>query len=309
MSATSTVERPRRGSRRIRERRPVWEGRPSVAVRLLKAIVIAVIVIIMLYPFVSMIMRSFADVGASMKATLIPSKMTLAAYQSILSGGIVTRAMLVSAFITVVGTTIAVVLTTTLAYSLTRTKDVPGSKFVLYLVLFTMLFSAGIIPNYLLVKQLGLLDSYWSLILPTVISAFNMVVIRNFFMQIPGELIESARVDGASDLAIFTRIVLPLSKAPIAVITLFYAVSYWNSFFNALIYINSPEKYPIQIVLNRYVLMGSPLDQIQSPGGVVPPPVSIQMAVVVIATIPILLVYPFAQKYFAKGVLTGAIKG
>lgn len=302
--ATTRRHRPR-----VREHRAIWEGQPSIGVRLLKIIVIAAIVIIMLYPFASMIMQSFAGFGATMRGTLIPSKLTLDAYRSILGGGIVTRAMMVSAFITIVGTAIAVVLTTTLAYSLTRTKDVPGSKVVLYLVLFTMLFSAGIIPNYLMVKELGLLDTYWSLIIPTAISAFNMVVIRNFFMQIPGELIESARVDGASDLAIFARIVLPLSKAPIAVITLFYAVGYWNSFFNALIYINSPEKYPIQIVLNRYVLMGSPLDQIQNPGGVAPPPVSIQMAVVVVATIPILIVYPFAQKYFAKGVLTGAIKG
>lgn len=309
MSAPTTGA-PARGHRhQAREHRAVWEDKPSIAVQTAKVAVIAAIVIIMLYPFASMIMQSFAAVGASLRGTLIPTKMSLAAYRSILSGGIVTRAMGVSAFITIAGTIIAVVLTCTLAYSLTRTKDVPGSKVVLYLVLFTMLFSAGIIPNYLVVKELGMLDTYWSLIIPTAVSAFNMVVVRNFFMQIPTELIESARVDGASDLRIFTRIVLPLSKAPIAVITLFYAVGYWNSFFNALIYINSPEKYPIQIVLNRYVLMGSPLDQIQSPGGVVPPPMSIQMAVVVVATIPILLVYPFAQKYFTKGVLTGAIKG
>lgn len=309
MSVSTAVKASGRGSRRGRSQRAIWEGEPSIGVKVLKVLVVAAIVIIMLYPFASMIMQSFAGFGASMKAGLVPTKLSLGAYRSILGGGIVTRAMIVSGFITVVGTAIAVVLTTTLAYSLTRTKDVPGSKAVLYLVLFTMLFSAGIIPNYLLVKELGLLDSYWALIIPTAVSAFNMVVVRNFFMQIPGELIESAKVDGASDLTVFTRIVLPLSKAPIAVITLFYAVAYWNAFFNALIYINSPEKYPIQIVLNRYVLMGSPLDQIQNPGGVVPPPVSIQMAVVVVATIPILLVYPFAQKYFTKGVLTGAIKG
>lgn len=298
-----------KATRRSKQRRPIWEGEPSVAAKVGKIIAITFIVIIMLYPFLSMIARSFAALGSHLIVGLIPTQADLSAYRTIFSGGIVVRAMLVSGFITITGTVLAVVLTTTLAYSLTRTRDVPGSKVVLYLCLFTMLFGAGIIPNYLLVKTLGMLDTYWSLIIPTVISAFNMVVVRNFFMQIPAELLESARVDGANDLQIFLRIVIPLSKAPIAVIALFYAVSYWNAFFHALIYINSPQKFPIQIVLNRYVLMGSPLDQIENPGGVVPPPLSIEMAVVVVATVPILLVYPFAQKYFTKGVLTGAIKG
>lgn len=151
---------------------------PSRLVKTLKIVIIAAVLIIMLYPFVSMIMQSFATLGARLWGGLIPTDVSLAAYRTILSGGIVTRAMLVSGFITVVGTCLAVVLTTTLACSLTRTRDVPGSKAVLFLVLFTMLFSAGIIPNYLLVKELGMLDTHWSLIIPTAISAFNMVVVR-----------------------------------------------------------------------------------------------------------------------------------
>jgi len=161
------------------------------------------------------------------------------------------------------------------------------------------------------VKQLGLLDSFASLILPTLIGAFNLVILRNFFMNIPVELMDSARLDGASELQTLWHIVLPLSKAVLAVVILFYGVEHWNSFFDAILYLNDSSKWPIQLVLRQYVLQGSSLaaglevDPNQPP----PPAQTIQMAVVVIATVPILLVYPFLQKYFTQGVLTGAIKG
>jgi putative aldouronate transport system permease protein len=286
-----------------------WRHRPSRLVQLAKALVIAAIVVVMLYPLIHVITASFLPTGATLWATIVPSRWSLGAYRTILEGGLVSRALAVSAGITLVGTTLSVVATTTLAYGLTRTRDVPGSKTVLYLVLFTMLFGAGIIPNYLLVKGLGLLNSYWALILPGLISAFNMVVVRNFFMQLPTDILEAARIDGASDLWIFVRIVVPLSKAVIAVIALFYAVGYWNSFFSAMLYIDDASKWPIQLVLNQYVLQGTPLTQLQNPHTSPPPPQALQMAIVVLATLPILVVYPFAQKYFTKGVLTGAIKG
>jgi ABC-type glycerol-3-phosphate transport system permease component len=173
-----------------------------------------------------------------------------------------------------------------------------------------MLFSAGIIPSYLLVRGVGLLNNYFALIVPGVISAFNMVVIRNFFMNIPQELIDAARIDGAGELQILWRLVIPLSKAVLAVIALFYGVGYWNSFFEALLYLNNPNMWPVQLILRQYVLQGEPL-----PGGVVEQsqvhltPETIQMTVLVLATVPILLVYPFLQRFFTKGVLTGAIKG
>jgi ABC-type glycerol-3-phosphate transport system permease component len=182
-------------------------------------------------------------------------------------------------------------------------------RVILYLALFTMLFGAGMIPNFLLIKSLGLLDSYAAMILPGLISAFNLVVLRNFYLQLPRELIEAARIDGCNDRQIFTSIVLPLSKAVSAVIALFYAVGYWNTFFTALLYINDATKWPIQLVLNLYVVQGSPMPQIEDPNHTPPQPESVQMAVVVLAVLPILLVYPFLQKYFTKGVLTGAIKG
>lgn len=287
--------------------RPPWMQPTPILVRGLKAIVIAAIVIVMAFPFVYVIATSFASPESAQRG-MFPTSYSLAAYRTLLSGGIVTRAMVVSVGITVVGTVLSVFFTVVLAFGLTRSKEVPGGLAIFYLILVTMFFSAGIIPNYLLVKSLGLLDSYWSLILPVLISAFNLVVIRNFFMELPVDLLDAARIDGANEWQLLWRIVVPMSKAVIAVIALFYAVGYWNNFFSALLYMNDTSKWPIQLVLNQYVLQGSPLQQIQNPESS-PPPHAIQMAVVVLATLPILVVYPFVQRYFTKGMLTGAIKG
>lgn len=290
--------------------RAPWMEKPSTLVRIAKVVAIAIIMTLMLYPFAYVILASLTPPGETLRFGLVPTDWTLDAYRSVLAGRIIPRALMVSIGITFVGTVLSVAFTTMLAFGLTRTKDIPGSKGVLYVVLFTMLFGAGLIPNFILVKELGLLNSYWSLILPGLISAFNMLVVRNFFMQIPAELTDSARIDGASDGQVFLRIMLPLSKAVIAVIALFYAVGYWNAFFNALIYIQDTSKWPIQLVLNTYAVQGSPISNIENPnaaGSVTPQ--AIQMAIVVLATLPILCVYPFAQRFFTKGVLTGAIKG
>jgi ABC-type glycerol-3-phosphate transport system permease component len=290
--------------------RAPWMERPGPLTRAAKVLAIALIVILMLYPFAYVILASLTPPGETLRFGLVPTDLTLDAYRSVLSGRIIPRALMVSIGITAVGTVLSVAFTTTLAFGLTRTRDIPGSKAVLYVVLFTMLFGAGLIPNFILVKELGLLNSYWSLILPGLISAFNMLVVRNFSLQIPAELTDSARIDGASDLQVVLRIMLPLSKAVIAVIALFYAVGYWNAFFNALIYLQDTSKWPIQLVLNTYAVQGSPISQVENPnaaGSVTPQ--AIQMAIVVLATVPILCVYPFAQRFFTKGVLTGAIKG
>jgi multiple sugar transport system permease protein/putative aldouronate transport system permease protein len=275
-------------------------NQPSLTTTVLKAVVLAVTVVVMVYPFLYVIAESFSAA---------PGGFSFDAYASVLSGGIVARAMIVSVGITVVGTLLSVVLTILLAYGLMNTRAVPGGRTILYLVLFTMLFGAGIIPNYLLVRGLGLLDSYAALILPGAISAFNLVVVRSFFQGIPRELLESARIDGAGDWRILSQIVVPLSKGVIAVVALFYGVAYWNDFFNAMIYLNDTGKWPVQLVLNQYVLQGTPLTQLQNPAAPPPPAKSVQMAVVVLATLPILVVYPFLQRFFTKGVLTGAVKG
>jgi putative aldouronate transport system permease protein len=171
-----------------------------------------------------------------------------------------------------------------------------------------MLFNAGIIPNFLLVKNLGMYNTYASLVMPTLMSAFNLVVLRAFFMNLPTELLDAARVDGAGDLRTLVSIVLPLSKAVIAVVSLFYAVTYWNAFFNALLYLGDSDKWPLPMVLRSYVLQGQSLSGAAA-GETVAPQEAVQMAVLVIAVVPILLVYPFLQRYFTKGVLTGAVKG
>lgn len=239
---------------------------------------------------------------------LFPTEPTLQAYRTILSGGLVTRAVTVSVLITGVGTALSLLTTIALAYALSK-RGVPGSKPVLLLVLFTLLFAPGMIPMYVLVRELGLLDSYWALILPGLVNAFNLVVMRAFFMNIPDELYQAARIDGAGDWRILTRIVLPLSKGVIAVVGLFYAVTYWNAFFNAMLYLNDSGKWPVQLLLRTYVVQNKQMAADQLGVAHLPPQQSISMAVVMIALIPILLLYPFLQKYFTKGVLTGAIKG
>ncbi|MET8867561.1 carbohydrate ABC transporter permease [Nonomuraea sp. NPDC004580] len=290
--------------------RPAWIEPPNPLVTAVKGILIGLILLVMIYPLAYVILNSFAAPEATTSAGLIPSEWSFSAYTTIFEGGVVLRSMIVSTVITLVGTALSLAVTATLAYGLTKTRQLPGVRAALYLVLLTMIFSAGIIPNYLVVKAFGLLDSYWALIVPVLASAFNVVVMRNFFMQLPRELFEAARMDGAGELSIFLKIVLPLSKAVLAVIGLFYAVSYWNSFFNAMLYLNDSSKWPIQLVLNSYVLQGSAMSSMNNTDMYnLPSSQAVQMAVVVMATVPILIVYPFLQKYFTKGVLTGAIKG
>jgi len=293
--------------------RPPWMEPPSRAVSVARTAVLALLAIAMLFPFLYVAAVSFSSYRDVVGSGLIvfPTHPTLEAYGVIFRGGIVTRALAVSVAVTVVGTFVSMLLTVGMAYGLSR-PSVPGSRIILAGVLITLIFSAGLIPNYLLVKQLGLVNNYASLILPGAIGAFNLVVVRQFFMSIPPELLESARIDGANDLWILLRIVLPLSKPVLAVIALFYGVGYWNEFFAATLYLNQADMWPIQLVLRQYVLQGSALlasgvtpDPSQPP----PPAQTIQMAVVVVATVPILLVYPFLQRYFTKGVLAGAIKG
>lgn len=293
--------------------RPIWQERPSAFVTVLKVLVLAFTVVVTLYPFIYVIAVSLSNPKVYTPGDLLlwPKGFTTAAYQLILAGQTVPRALVVSVCVTTVGTLVSMFCTVTMAYGLSRTSRVPGARPILLLVLFTMLFSAGIIPSYLVVRGVGLLDNYLALIVPGAISAFNLVVIRNFFMNIPEELYDAARIDGAGELQILWRVVLPLSKAVLAVIALFYGVGYWNSFFEAMLYLNEPRMWPIQLILRQYVLQAEPLGDVaaREQTQVHLTPETIQMTVLVLATVPILLVYPFLQRFFTKGVLTGAIKG
>ncbi|MFI6864392.1 carbohydrate ABC transporter permease [Streptomyces sp. NPDC050421] len=284
--------------------------RPTRLGQTAKAVAVVVVVLAVAYPLIGVIGTSFAsqtDIIKSSGLVLWPDHPTLDAYRTIFTGGVVTRALLVSVGITVFGTLASLLVTVGMAYGLSR-REVTGSRFILMTALFTMLFNAGIIPNFLLVKGLGLYDTYAALVMPTLVSAFNLVVLRSFFMNLPEELYDAAKVDGAGDFRILVRIVLPLSKAVLAVISLFYAVTYWNAFFNSLLYLNDTDKWPLPMVLRTYVLQGQSLNA-ASAGEVLAPQQAVQMAVLVIAVVPILCVYPFLQRYFTKGVLTGAVKG
>jgi multiple sugar transport system permease protein/putative aldouronate transport system permease protein len=284
---------------------------PSWPMRAFKALVLLVFCAVVIIPFVGVISTSVApdkQINENGGLVLFPKSVDFAAYESLFSGGVVTQALFVSIFVTVVGTLLSLTVSCLLAYALSRPGFVAGRP-ILLVILFSMLFSPGIIPLYLTVKGVGLLDSIWALIVPTMVSAFNVVVLRAFFMNLPNELTESARIDGAGELKTFTNIVLPLSKAVLSVIGLFYAVAYWNAFFSALLYLNDSKLWPLQLVLRTYVINDAQLGSAELGTERLPPQASIQMAILVVSIVPILLVYPFLQRHFAKGVLTGAVKG
>jgi len=278
-----------------------------------KAIVLTVACALVIIPFLGIVSTSVAPADQVTNAggfVLLPREIDLTAYRSILSGGVVSRALLISILVTGVGTALSLVLTAMLAWALSRRGTV-GNRAMLLLVLVSLLFSPGMIPTYLVVRQLGLIDSLWALIIPTAVSAFNVIVVRAFFANLPEELIDAARIDGATEWQIFRRIALPLSRAVLAVVGLFYGVGYWNAFFNALLYINDAAKWPLQMVLRTYVVNGTEMGASEM-GTVVehaPQQTTTQMAILVISIIPIVIVYPFLQRHFAKGVLTGAVKG
>lgn len=298
-----------------RTRRPSLENgqqAPSGAERLLIGLVLTICSAAVAVPFLGIISTSLSSAKHLDQAggfTLWPDGFHIGAYVSVLSGGVVTRALFVSIGVTTVGTLLSLIVSSMMAFGLSRPASF-GHKPILMIVLFSLLFTPGLIPLYLTVKQVGLLNSYWSLILPGLVSAFNIIVLRSFFMNIPKELFESARIDGASDWHIFTRLVLPLSKPVLAVIGLFYAVGYWNAFFGALLYLSDQSKWPLTLVMRTYVLDNAQLSQADlSAVNVLPPQPALQMAMLVIAIFPILCIYPFMQKHFTTGMLTGAVKG
>ncbi|WP_055105723.1 carbohydrate ABC transporter permease [Paenibacillus ihumii] len=263
-------------------------------------------------PFIFVISGSFAtDAEITKRAVfLIPRTFSLDAYKFIFSTDTIMRSIGVSIYVTVVGTIVNLFFTVTMAYPMAR-RNLMGRNMILNLVIFTMLFGGGMIPTYLVIRELHLLDTLNSLILPGAISAFNLIIVKNFFQELPPGLEEAAKIDGCNELSLLWRIVLPLSKPVLATFTLFYAVGHWNNFFSALLYINDPSKWPLQVMLRQIVMLSQSAGDLSSmdPTFVQPPEQSIKMAVIVVGTIPILCVYPFLQKHFAKGVLLGSIKG
>lgn len=264
-------------------------------------------------PFLYIIAGSFAsDIEFRTKAFfIIPEHFTIRSYVFIFSSDRFLRSIFVSIFITVVGTLVNLLFTLSMAYPLAR-KNLMGRNLILNLVIFSMIFSGGMVPHYLVVRGLHMLNTYWSLIIPGAISVGNLIIIKTFFQDLPQGLEEAASIDGCTDLQVLIRIVLPLSMPVIATFGLFYAVGHWNSFFNALLFINDMKKWPLQVLLRQIIMLSQgtigDVSNLDSSYADIPQD-GVKMAVIVLGTVPILMVYPFLQKHFAKGVMIGAIKG
>jgi ABC-type glycerol-3-phosphate transport system permease component len=293
--------------------RPPWQERPRASTQGAKSGGIVVILLVILFPLYTIVLTSFstqAPINQAGGMVIWPHGLSLAAYQDVVSGGVVDRALLISLGITAVGTAFSMVVTILAAYGMSRSGSF-GHRTVLWIMLITMFFNGGIIPLFLVVSALGGYDEYWALIAPSAVSVFNIIVMRSFFANTSRDLIESARIDGASDWRILWRIVLPTSKAVTAVIALFYAVGYWNSWFNIMLFMPSDSsKWPLQMVLYDYLTQNSQMVNSAAAGfQSTVPTLALQMTVVTITIVPVLLAYPFVQKHFTKGVLIGAIKG
>jgi putative aldouronate transport system permease protein len=276
---------------------------------------ITVLIFICAYPFLNVIAYSLSGYNAVLtgRVTFYPIDFTLSAYRQILGRTQIWISMRTTVLVTLMGTATSLVLTIFAAYALSR-NNLPGKGLFTCLILFTMYFNGGIIPTFLVVKGLGLFDTLGALFIPQAINVFNFIVMRTFFRELPKSLEEAAKIDGASELQILIKVVLPLSLPIIATISLFYAVGYWNSYFDALLYIQDPDKYTLQLRL-RNLLLGEELNSSGITGtnlegiGTEVMSQSLKMATVAVSTIPIIVVYPWLQKYFVKGVMIGSIKG
>ncbi|MFE5318338.1 carbohydrate ABC transporter permease [Paenibacillus sp. NPDC056579] len=271
-------------------------------------VLLALLALITLYPFWDTLIVSIIPLDEYLNASihLIPKNLTFGSYEYLFSMKELWNSYGVTLFVTIVGTAVNMLLTVTAAYALSR-KELKGYRVIMFLIVFTMMFSGGIIPTYLIVKNLGMMNTVWALIIPSAINTYNLIIMRNFFSSLPDGLIDAARIDGCNDLGVLFKIVIPLSMPAISTITLFYAVSRWNEFFNAVFFISDKNLWPLQLFLRSMLFEN---ESSYSGGGdslfLLGP--SIKMATVMVATIPVMLVYPFFQKYFVNGVMIGGIK-
>jgi len=282
---------------------------------LITTIFLAIIGLLVLYPLIYVLSCSFSSPEAVMsgEVVLLPKEFTLEGYKAVFRNSKILLGFRNSLFYTVVGTIINVFMTLICAYPLSR-EDMPGRNIIMRLFTFTMIFSGGMIPNYLLLKDLGMLDTVWSLLIPGAITVYNMIITRTFFINsIPKELLEASKIDGCSDIKYLKSIVIPLSKSIIAVITLYYAVSHWNQYFNAFMYLSDYKKYPLQIFL-RDILISNKVDSEMIVEDISSAPIFgieyiLKYSLIVVSTVPMLIIYPLVQKHFVKGVMIGAVKG
>ena len=289
--------------------------KPSLSSRLFDIfnyIFLFLLALLMLYPFFYIAMLSITAPEVPLtKGYVIPPVATLRNYKQVLSNHYIQYGFTNTIQRTLVGTVLSVIAMVMCAYALSK-PYFPNRRMWTAFVVFTMFFSGGMIPSYLVNRQLGLMNSFWVLILPGLIQTYNMLIARNFFMSLPEELHESGRIDGASDLLILVRIILPVSMPIVATLCLWQAVSHWNAWFDSMLYFTDPKKQVLQLVLRRIVLEGSnDLMDISGLGdeNVTSNPETIKAATTMVATIPIIIVYPFLQKYFVKGMMVGSLKG
>jgi putative aldouronate transport system permease protein len=263
-----------------------------------------------LLPFIHIISGSLTTTEEMLQNNfvLIPSTFSLDAYRYIFSSDSIANSLLVTLYITVLGTVFNLLFTVLMAYPLARVHVI-GKKLIMFSIILTVVFQPGMIPNFIIVKSVGLLNSLWAVIIPSLISPFYLIITKNFFQQLPKELEESAKIDGYNDLQILLRIFLPLSKPMLAAFALFYAVANWNTFMPALLYINDSTKWPIQVILRQIVLLAAGGVGVSDDSGQFAVPPTVKMAVIVVATLPILVVYPLLQKHFVKGLMVGSVKG
>ena len=274
---------------------------------------LAGVCILTLYPFIYTLSISLSTAAEANRASLhlYPREVSFAAYKMVLTSPEILTGYINTVTRTVVGTFLTLLMTCLAAYPLSR-KDMPHRSMITFLILFTMIFSGGIVPTYLTVRSFGLLNTVWALILPITLSAFNVIIVKNFFQQIPTSLYEAARMDGASEFSILFRIYIPLSKPVLATVALWTSVMHWNQWFDAMLYISDDRKQVLQNFLQRIVIEGSTW-MVDMGGGdpdmLIQTPETIKAATVIVTILPILCVYPFLQKYFVKGIMIGSIKG
>jgi putative aldouronate transport system permease protein len=271
--------------------------------------ILAVVAVAAVFPMMyvlSVSLTPYTEVLLNGGYVIIPKSITFEAYKHLLTESDLPKAFSVTVFLTTVGSFINLVGIMSMAYPLSR-RNLPGRSFWLLYIFFTMLFSGGLIPTYLIVKSLGLVNTVWAMIIPGAIVTFHVLIMKTFFENIPAELFESARLDGAKELRILGQIVIPLSMPVIMTIALFNMVSHWNTFFSAILYVTDRALHPLQVVVRR-MLLETTQDQLSSTQQMVPT-VTLQMAAVVLVSLPMIAVYPFIQKHFTKGMLVGSIKG
>lgn len=269
--------------------------------------------IVTIYPFLYVLFASLSDPAWVVQLRGLiwyPKGVTLEAYKLVFANPAILTGYANTLFYVIVGTSLNILMTSLGAYALSR-ENVMWKNPIMFMIVFTMFFNGGLIPTYLLVGNLGMLDSRLALIIPSAMSAYNLIIMRTAFQGIPVSLEESAKLDGANDFTVLFRIVLPLSMPVVAVMILFYGVSHWNSWFNALIYLRTRDLYPLQLILREILITNSTDSMMTGVGGADKMPIgeTIKYATIIVATVPILLLYPFLQKYFVKGVMIGAIKG